>query len=1155
MVEASEEMKKYFSSLTEGLDSAMSVAQQARSRGFDPSSSVEITPATDVAGRVEGLLGPPGISKVIRELEHTGMPRDMIAYEIVKKIVAGEVVDKPVDQLIDVAVRVGVGILTEGVLVAPTEGISKILVRKDPDGSRYLAIYFSGPIRSAGGTVAAQAVVLADVARRAANIPDYRPTEDEIKRYEEEVALYDDKCHHLQYRPPMDDVRAIVSNCPVCIDGDPTEEIEIGVKRNLPRVETNRVRGGIALVICEGIAQKSAKVLKYTRKIKLDWNWLESIIKVSKKDSSGELKPLWGYLDEMVAGRPVFSYPSRKGGFRLRYGRTRSSGIMGKAIHPATMYLLDEFVAIGTQLKVERPGKGCIVVPCDSIDPPVVRLLGGNVVRVESSAQAKELAGKVEEIIFLGDMLVTLGDFLKSNHPLVKPAWCHEYFEELCKKQGVPSRQPLSFEEAYKFSKETGVPLHPKYTFNYTDLDRDSLLELALWLSTGRFEYELPNIFKPKKFSVEASGAKKHLENILCPHIVDKGSIVIAPDDAMAILSAFGMLKQGANAQPDPGDFKAAMESAPRDGFDMPAFLSSRCGVPIKAKSPTYIGSRMARPEKAKARDMKVRVHVLFPIGHNEKNRNLLNLYEKMKSGDSREGKGITVEVAHLVCPSCNQPSIYNTCPSCNVRTVNLAYCSQCGTFTKSAECPKCLKPTSYGTKKIINLIDTFEVARKRVGSVSDSIADSALSGAESKKSGFEIKAVQGLISRGKIPEPLEKGILRAKHGVAIFRDGTCRFDATDVPLTHFIPDEVEITVEQARSLGYVRDYLGKPLESGSQILELKPQDIILSHSGAEFFIKVASFVDDELVSLYGLPPYYNVKDKAGLVGKLTIGLSPHTSAGVLSRIVGFTKAHVGFAHPYFHTAKRRNCDGDEDSVSLLLDSLINFSKEFVPATRGGTMDAPLVMTTILDPSEVDDEVHSMEIASSYDSAFYAACERGASPSEAQVPLVKGVLGKPAQYEGLFFTHHQSRIDDGVISTSYIRFKDMEKKVVAQMDLESKIRAVDPPDVAGRVLNSHFLPDIYGNLRKFSHQGFRCISCNASYRRVPMLGKCTRCHGKLVLTIHKGGIEKYLDLSMKIATDYGLPPYVKQRLELVKKDLQSIFVDEKSKQFGLSDFM
>jgi len=39
------------------------------------------------------------------------------------------------------------------------------------------------------------------------------------------------------------------------------------------------------------------------------------------------------------------------------------------------------------------------------------------------------------------------------------------------------------------------------------------------------------------------------------------------------------------------------------------------------------------------------------------------------------------------------------------------------------------------------------------------------------------------------------------------------------------------------------------------------------------------------------LKRFYNILDKEGLVGQLIVGLAPHTSAGVLGRIVGFTKA------------------------------------------------------------------------------------------------------------------------------------------------------------------------------------------------------------------------------------------------------------------------
>ena len=60
-----------------------------------------------------------------------------------------------------------------------------------------------------------------------------------------------------------------------------------------------------------------------------------------------------------------------------------------------------------------------------------------------------------------------------------------------------------------------------------------------------------------------------------------------------------------------------------------------------------------------------------------------------------------------------------------------------------------------------------------------------------------EVKGVVGMISEAKLPEPIEKGILRAKHEVFTFKDGTIRHDSTDLPLTHFIPKEIGVTVEK----------------------------------------------------------------------------------------------------------------------------------------------------------------------------------------------------------------------------------------------------------------------------------------------------------------------------------------------------------------------
>jgi DNA polymerase II large subunit len=117
----------------------------------------------------------------------------------------------------------------------------------------------------------------------------------------------------------------------------------------------------------------------------------------------------------------------------------------------------------------------------------------------------------------------------------------------------------------------------------------------------------------------------------------------------------------------------------------------------------------------------------------------------------------------------------------------------------------------------------------------------------------------------------------------------------------------------------------------------------------------------------------------------------------------------------------------------------------------------------------------------------------------------------------------------------------MEEKVNCELELAEKIIAVDKKDMAARILNFHFLRDIYGNLRSFGQQKFRCVDCNTKYRRVPLMSKCNKCGGKLLLTVNKGGIEKYLRISKNIAEKYGLDDYIKQRLVLVERDIALIF--------------
>ncbi len=161
----------------------------------------------------------------------------------------------------------------------------------------------------------------------------------------------------------------------------------------------------------------------------------------------------------------------------------------------------------------------------------------------------------------------------------------------------------------------------------------------------------------------------------------------------------------------------------------------------------------------------------------------------------------------------------------------------------------------------------------------------------------------------------------------------------------------------------------------------------------------------------------------------------------------------------------------------------------------------------------------------------------------------------PGQYDGWGFTHDTSDIALGPANSAYKTLGSMIEKMTAQLELARKIRAVDERDVAERVIKSHFLPDLIGNLRAFSRQKVRCVKCNRKFRRPPLLGKCPKCNGKIVLTVHEGSVKKYMEVSLRIAEEYEISDYTKQRLELINLEIKSLFESDVSKQLGLADFM
>ncbi|NPV62128.1 MAG: DNA polymerase II large subunit [Methanotrichaceae archaeon] len=1122
--------EEYFELLEQGLADAMSIAQEARQQGRDPSTEVEIPLAVDLAERVEKLIGIEGIAQRVRELEVEGQSREEAALSIGVDFAQGRLgpgLSKI--ESVDYAIRTAVALLTEGVVAAPIEGIARVDLGKNDDGTDYLKVYYAGPIRSAGGTAQALSVLVADYVRRSVGIAPWKPRPEEVERYVEEIGLYK-RVAGLQYSPSDDEIRTIVRNCPICIEGEPTEEEEVSGFRDLPRIETNRVRGGIALVSAEGIALKRPKLKKHVSKLKIEgWEWLDSL--ASGKKEGGDSGPK--FLRDLIAGRPVFSHPSRPGGFRLRYGRARNTGLAAAGINPASMLLLGEFMAPGTQIKVEQPGKAAAVAPVSSIEGPTVRLLNGDVIRIDSPQDvltwmphtkdprsiAAALRAHVSKILDLGEILISYGEFLENNRTLAPASFTFEWWAEEVKRAGGDGSglEIISGEQAIALSRQLGVPLHPAHTHLWHDLSADeftSLTEAAA--QSGYLENE--QLYLPLL-------TKEALETLLVHHQVREGLIIV--DDPKPLLLCLGL-------EADGRQLKKTWDQVEGSTLDM---VNRLAGLPVRARAPSRIGARMGRPEKSDKRLMRPPPHVLFPVGETGgKSRSVL---EAAKHFEANATGAIDVEIERRVCRECGREGFSFRC-QCGGLTDKKRSCPKCNIPAKE-RCPKCGEETTAASRMHIDVKKVYLEALESL----------------KEREPENLKGVMGLTSRDKTPEALAKGILRAKHGVNIFKDGTVRYDLTDLPLTHFRPDEMGTSVEKLTELGYTHDWNGQPLTLEDQICELRVQDVILSRDAGDYLLKVAQFVDDLLVKFYGLKTYYNAESPQDLIGTLLVALAPHTSAGVLCRLIGYSTASAGFGHPFFHAAKRRNCDGDEDCVMLLMDSLLNFSMSYLPERRGGKMDAPLVMTTRLNPAEVDKEAHNLDLTEIYPLEFYEATLKGSSPKdlESRFDLVSKRLGSEAQYQGFRFSHHTTDIAAGPRNSAYKTLETMIDKMDAQLELARMIRAVDEKDVAERVINSHFLPDLIGNLHAFSKQKVRCVKCGAKFRRPPLREVCPKCGGRIILTVHEGSVRKYLEVSMKVAEEYGVSSYTKQRLELLKIEIESIFKNDRSKQTGLADFM
>ena len=1111
--------REYYTELSDNAHQVYEQAAKAKATLVDSSGSIEPKIAFDLADRV-AKMHEIDIAEPLRGLLKT-KGKELAALTMSDEIVSGKYLpkDATTEERLDLAVRVGLAIVTEGVTIAPLQGISEITKKKNKDGTEYLSISIAGPMRSAGGTESAVTMLIADHVRKKAGLAAYKANsfDDETGRFVEELRIYEREAGNFQFHVSDEDIVSVISHLPVELDGVDTDPFEVVNHKGMMRIKTDRVRGGALRVLNDGLIGRSKKLLKRIELYNLEgWDWLHDL-KGAVATGDSEEDAAAKRMREVITGRSVLSLPNKLGGFRLRYGRACNTGFAAVGLHPVVAEILDHAIVVGTQIKIDMPGKGATVAFVDSIDTPTVRLKNGNVVKIHDLKEGILLKNQIEKILHLGDILISFGDFLENNAQLTPTGYVEEYWaedlkEQIAKQENANHKKKLeafvttrpSLDEAIDLSLNFKVPLHPHYLYYWDKIDTNALAILLepLHAEDNKIYY--------------SDSCKKILEDLGIPH-----QVVAMPNNRI--------LLEGIEAQIlDNLLFKNKLEIDP--SVSAAQNISNASKIEIRNKFSTTIGVRIGRPEKAAPRQMKPPIHTLFPIG--DKGGMTRDLLKASKKPD------FYTNILNRICVQCNIPSIGIRCQSCGEKTRILCTCPACRNTMYADYCEKCKRNTNPNIYRAFPLKEKLTQAQEKIG----------------LRAHEPFKGVKELINQDRIAEPIEKGLIRQNMGLTVFKDGTVRYDATNSPLTHFKPAWIMTPIDKLIELGYTVDINGQPLSNPDQIIELRMQDVIIPHECGKYLVNVCKYIDSEMEKFYGKSRFYRVNTTEDLVGHLIIGLAPHTSVGIVGRVIGYTNTHVCFGTPNWHSAKRRDADGDADSIMLLMDSLLNFSRQFLSDRIGGLMDAPLLIQPLVLPHESQPQAHNLEITKSFSKDFFEDTLNQKKASNIRsVEIIKDRLDTAEQFYNYYFTHITTSLTTSKSRSAYSTLGSMLDKLDMQIKNADLIEAIDTTEIITNLISTHLVPDIMGNLRAYAKQSFRCTLCERSYRRTPLLKKCV-CGHNLIQTITRASIEKYLKLAKRLVEKYDVGQYQRGRIHALSDEIELVFGKNAGDQALLTDY-
>ena len=208
------------------------------------------------------------------------------------------------------------------------------------------------------------------------------------------------------------------------VNGESTEDIECAGYGRVRNIDEARIRWSIAGYWRRFVSQ-GPKIQRHTERLKVPgWDFISTFANKNKdEEKSGDgggfksrkVPEISKFMKDIIAGRPVFGAPLEPGGFRLRYGRARPSGLAAGSCNAASMAAMDDFIAVGTQMKIERPGKACAITPCDIAEGPWAILKNGDFKQYNDLESFQKDRKEISSIWDNGELVLGYGEFMENN--------------------------------------------------------------------------------------------------------------------------------------------------------------------------------------------------------------------------------------------------------------------------------------------------------------------------------------------------------------------------------------------------------------------------------------------------------------------------------------------------------------------------------------------------------------------------------------------------------------------------------------------------------------------------------------------------------------------------------------------------------------------